>query len=325
MSDDLAQNREQVALATSCWFLTGATAVGKTAVSVELARRLDAEIISLDSMSIYRGMDLGTAKPSTAIRELVPHHLIDICDPVDRFSVSQYRDLALTTIQEIRGRSKQVLFVGGSALYLKAMLRGLFQGPPADLAFRQEIETALEQMPNGELHRRLQIVDPLSAHKLHPHDQRRIIRALEVLHATGKPISHWQMEFDRAKQAEECRVFCLRRPRPELHARIAERIDRMFTDGFIEEVQSLMNQWEGFGRTASQAVGYHEVCQFLTGHCSLETTKELTLIRTRRFARHQETWFRGLSECQIIDICSPSDDPQQLAHTLHQIGVSRGL
>lgn len=323
MSDDLARNREQVELANACWFLTGATAVGKTAVSVELARRLNAEIISLDSMSIYRGMDLGTAKPSAATRAMVPHHLIDICDPIDRFSVSQYRDLALATIHEIRARGKQVLFVGGSALYLKAMLRGLFQGPPADLTFRQEIENALEQMPPGELHRRLQIVDPLSAHKLHPNDQRRIIRALEVLHATGKPISHWQMEFDRAKQAEECRVFCLRRPRPELHARIAERIDRMFADGFVDEVQSLMNQWEGFGRTASQAVGYHEVCQYLTGESPLESTKELVLVRTRRFARHQETWFRGLSECQIIDIRTPSDDPLQIAKTLEEIGMSR--
>jgi tRNA dimethylallyltransferase len=133
------------------------------------------------------------------------------------------------------------------------------------------------------------------------------------------------MEFDRAQRAEDCRVFCLRRPRAELHARIAERVDRMFADGFVNEVRHLMTRWEGFGRTAAQAVGYQEVVNYLDGQMTLDDAKEQTLIRTRRFARHQETWFRGLSECQIIDIRSPADDSQQIAQSLYELGRARAL
>ncbi len=183
-------------------------------------------------MSIYRGMDLGTAKPGVAARQQIPHHLIDICDPLERFSVSQYRELALRTIGEIESRGKQVLFVGGNGSLFKALLRGLFQGPPADLDFRQQIEAALAELPPPSATRPAACRRPLVGHKLHPNDTRRIIRALEFLHATGQPISHWQMEFDRAQRAEDCRVFCLRRPRAELHTRIAERVERMFADGF---------------------------------------------------------------------------------------------
>lgn len=288
--------------ALDCWYLTGATASGKTKVSVELAQLLDAEIISLDSMAIYRGMDIGTAKPNAEIRSIVPHHLLDIVDPNDSFSVSQYRQRALETIDEIRSRGKEVVFVGGTALYLKALLRGLFPGPPADWEFRKKIEAELEGVESKHLYERLQMVDPVAAHKLHANDRRRIVRALEVYRTTGKPISHWQMEFDQVTQPTDCKVFTLRHQRPLLHERIERRVDSMFDSGLVAEVEDLLNEWGELGHTAGQAVGYQEVVQHLAGEMDLPETIEKVRIRTRRFARHQETWFRGMQECRIIDL-----------------------
>ena len=296
---DVAAERE---LALSCCYLTGATASGKSSVAIELSELLDAEIISLDSMAIYRGMDIGTAKPEPQQQKQVPHHLIDIVDPVESFSVSQYREAALEKIREIQCRGKSVLFVGGTALYLKALVRGLFDGPPANWDFRKQIEAELEDCSSDELFKRLESFDPLSAHKLHPNDRRRIIRALEVYYSTGKPISHWQMEFDQATAPESCNVFTLRHPRPVLHERIEQRVHQMFEKGLIDEVAGLIEKWNKLGHTASQAVGYREVIDHLNGDTDFETTFEKVLVRTRRFARHQETWFRGLTECRIFDI-----------------------
>ncbi len=320
MQDLTHDNQQARELALGCWFLTGATATGKTTVSLELARRIHAEIILLDSMTIYRGMDIGTAKVSLADRSLVPHHLVDICDPVHSFSVSEYRGLALQKIREIRGRGREVLFVGGSALYLKTLLRGLFDGPPGNRDFRNEIERETDQVGNGELHKRLAVVDPLSAHKLHVNDRRRIIRALEVFRETGRPISHQQMEFDQATPPGQCRVFCLRRPRAELHQRIAERVSGMFRDGFVQEVAGLKERWGTMSKSASQAVGYNEILQFLDNEMTLEQTMERVLIRTRRFARHQETWFRGMQECRILDIAGEIA-PAEVADQLLDLGL----
>ena len=223
-----------------CWFLTGATAVGKTAVGVALAQRLNAEIISLDSMSIYRGMDIGTAKPSRELREIVPHHLIDIIDPVDEFSVSQYVDAATAVVQDIRARGREPLFVGGTPLYLKSLLRGLFDGPPADWQVRHEIEEELQQVGQQALYDRLEQIDPVAASHIHPHDTRRLIRALEVYRATGEPISHQQSQFEEGRAADECRVFVLRRQRAELHQRIEARVKAMADAGLVDEVRGLV-------------------------------------------------------------------------------------
>jgi tRNA dimethylallyltransferase len=317
--NSIDDNKTKCKRALACWFLTGATASGKTRVSLELAQRLDAEIISLDSMAIYRGMDIGTAKPGPEHRAQVPHHLIDIVDPPDSFSVSQYRDAALQKIDEIRGRGKEVLFVGGTALYLKSLLRGMFEGPPADWDFRNEIEKEISEMGADFLHERLQMVDPVAAHNLHPNDQRRIIRALEVYRQTGQPISHWQMQFDEGHQADECRVFTLRHARPILHQRIEQRVAQMFVDGLIDEVRGLLKKWSQLGKTAAQAVGYQESIEHIQGQMNLEATIEKVRVRTRRFARHQETWFRGLSECRMIDLNSEID-PSAIAEELYEIG-----
>lgn len=289
-------------IAKTCWFLTGATASGKSKTSLELAKQINAEIISLDSMAIYRGMDIGTAKPPVADRGDVPHHLIDIREPNETFSTSQYRDAAIETIQAIRGRGKEVLFVGGTALYLKALLRGMFEGPPADWEFRKQIEKEIEESGGEFLHERLQMVDPVAAHNIHPNDHRRIIRALEVFSSTGKPISHWQMEFDDPTPAEQCRVFAIRHQRDILHQRIEQRVGSMFESGLIEEVRGLLDKHGELSHTATQAVGYREIIAHLAGEHTEEETRELVLIRTRRFARHQETWFRNLTECRWIDL-----------------------
>ena len=282
-------------LVRNCWFLTGATASGKSKVSVALAKLLDAEIISMDSMAIYRDMNVGTAKTPVDERDGVPHHLIDVRDPNETFSTSQYRDACLEAIDSIRGHGKEVLFVGGTALYLKTLLRGMFEGPPADWDFRKEVEKEILECGGEFLHERLQMIDPVAAHNIHPNDHRRIIRALEVFKVTGKPISHWQMEFDKGLPAEKCRVFAMRHRRDVLHDRIGARVTWMFENGLVEEVKTLQGKYDELSHTAAQAVGYREVIEFLDGVRSQEETHEKVLIRTRKFARHQETWFRNLS------------------------------
>ena len=317
-------NKNKVKSALQCWYLTGATASGKTQVSLELAKLLGAEIISLDSMAIYREMDIGTAKPTAEQRAAVAHHLIDIVDPNEVFSISQYRPAALEKIEEIRGRGKEVLFVGGTALYLKTLIRGMFQGPPADWDFRNEIAAEVEKQGIEILHQRLQMIDPVSAHNLHPNDQRRITRALEVYKSTGKPLSHWQLQFDESHTVDQCRVFTLRHPRPILHQRIELRVENMFENGLVDEAKALMEKWKELGKTAAQAVGYRESFDYLNGDRDMPTTIEKVKIRTRRFARHQETWFRGLSECRILDLESDFE-PASLAQEIFEIGKNAKL
>jgi tRNA dimethylallyltransferase len=283
-----------------CWYLTGPTASGKTAVGVELARRLGAEIVSLDSMALYRGMDIGTAKPTADERADVPHHLIDVIEPDEQYSVAQYVQAAQAAASEIATRGRVPLFVGGTPLYLKALLRGIFSGPPADWELRRSLQAVAEAEGNEELHARLAAVDPLSARRLHPRDTRRVIRALEVFEKTGRSITELQQQFDRARGADECHVFALDWPRTELEERIDRRVDAMFAAGLVDEVRGLLAAEEPLGRTASQAVGYREVIEHLRGARELAETIELVKLRTRQFAKRQMTWFRSLSECRFV-------------------------
>jgi tRNA dimethylallyltransferase len=283
-----------------CWYLTGPTASGKTHIGLELAQLLKAEIISLDSMAVYRGMDIGTAKPPADIQAQVPHHLLDLVEPTTDFSVAEYLDAAYLSVSQIRARGKTPLFVGGTPLYLKALLRGIYQGPPADWEFRRQVDEEVAQVGVEALHARLAMLDPLSAAKLHPRDKRRIIRALEVLRITGQPISHQQLHFDEGRPAEACRVFVLGWDRAELHRRIEQRVEWMFAHGLVEEVEGLLARHGQLGRTASQAVGYREVIAQLAGQHDRATTIEAVKARTRQFARRQETWFRKMSECRRL-------------------------
>jgi tRNA dimethylallyltransferase len=326
------------------WFLTGPTASGKSAVGVELARRIGAEIISLDSIAVYRGMDIGTAKPTPAERRKTPHHLVDVLDPWEEFSLAQYVEAASRVASEIAARGRQVLFVGGTPLYLKGVLRGIFRGPPADWQLRGRLVDEARRRPDGWLHERLAAVDPVAASRLHPNDARRLIRAIEVFEKTGRPISELQQQFDAGRSAAECRVFVLDWPRDELYERIDRRVEEMFSAGLVEEVRRLLAGPRGgreetgtgsepsladssetgsrevpvpvssrpLSRTARQAVGYREVIDHLQGRHSLPETIELVQRHTRQLAKRQSTWFRSLSECRFIAV-SGQIDPAEMA------------
>ncbi len=302
-------------LTRDCWYLTGPTASGKTQLGIELARLIDAEIVSLDSMALFRGLDIGTAKPTPAERAAVPHHLVDIVEPDADFSLAEYVTAAEACVQQITARGRQVLFVGGTPLYLKALLRGIFAGPEADWELRRTWETRAAQHEPGWLHVQVAAVDPASAAKLHANDTRRLIRALEVFAKTGVPISELQQQFDQARPAESCRVFVLDWPREQLYSRIDERVDAMFAAGLVAEVEQLLATGISLSRTARQAVGYREVLEYLAGERDLPGTIERVKLQTHQFARRQLTWFRSLSECRWIPM-QPGVDPQALAQSL---------
>jgi len=302
-----------------CWYLTGPTASGKTAVGIELARLLDGEIVSLDSMALYRGMDVGTAKPTAEERAAVPHHLIDVLEPHEEYSVAQYVEAAEKCVAEIRRRGKPALFVGGTPLYLKAALRGIFEGPPADWQYRKRLGREAAERGPAWLHSQLAAVDPASAARLHPNDARRLIRALEVYQKTGRPISEWQQQFDRAHPAEACRVFVLDWPRQELHARIDRRVETMFAAGLVGEVADLLARPKPLSRTAAKAVGYREVIAHLEGEYDLATAIETVKTHTRQLAKRQMTWFRALSECRFLAVTG-GIDPQRCAREIAALG-----
>ena len=295
-------------------YLTGPTASGKTAIGVALARRLDAEIVAVDSMTLYRGMDIGTAKPTDAERGGIPHHLIDVLDPWQAASVAEYRRWALAAVEDIERRGKRVLFVGGTPLYLKALLRGLFQGPGADSALRLRLEREAEEGGTKALHRRLAAVDPPTAARLHPNDRRRVIRALELVELTGQTLGRLQVEHQRAAPAGTL-VFALDRPRPELHDRINRRVTTMFDAGLVEEVRALWSSPRPLSAVAAQGVGYREVIEMLEGKVGLTETMERVRARSRQFAKRQCTWFRGLVEVRPWPVL-PDDDAERVADRL---------
>lgn len=324
---DTDEPLEPMPPALDCWYLTGPTAAGKTAVGLELAQRIGAEIVSLDSMALYQGMNIGTAKPTAADRAKVPHYLLDLVPPTEDYSLSEYIDAAHAAIAAIRGRGKQVLFVGGTPLYLKSLLRGVYQGPPADWDFRRQIEEELAHVGIEALHQRLSILDPLLAAKLHPNDKRRIIRALEVFRQTGQPLSHQQTQFDEGTPAEKCRVFSLSWPREELRRRIEARVEAMFAGGLVEEIRELLATYGDLGRTARQAVGYREVIEHLRSQSSaslisLDECRERVKARTRQFARRQETWFRALCEITPVPL-SEAVTPAAAAAQIVKIAAER--
>ncbi len=284
-----------------CWFLAGPTACGKTATSLLLAERLGGEIVSLDSMAIYRGMDIGTAKPGLAERERIPHHVIDLINPDEEFSVADYVAAALASSRGILERGRIPIFVGGTGLYLRGVLRGVFEGPAADQGLRKQLE-ALEQADSGSLYRRLQAVDVPTAERLHPNDLRRIVRALEVFELTGEPLSAQQSQGPLPPGLRPRNVYWLAPPRDWLHDRINRRVDEMIQSGLVEEVRDLLAAEPPLGKTARQALGYKEIIDHLKGECSLLDAVETLKTRTRQFAKRQHTWFRNLEECRDVPI-----------------------
>lgn len=299
-----------------CWFLAGPTAVGKSAAGLELAALLNAEIVSLDSMTLYRGMDIGTAKPSLAERQAVRHHLIDILDPHEEYSLAQYLVAAEQVCRAILARGRTPLFVGGTGLYLRTVLRGLFEGPEADWEFRRSLEGLASQDPQA-LHARLQAVDPESAARLHPHDTRRLIRALEVQHLTGVPLSVQQQQQARPANERPAHVLWLEPPRDWLYERIDRRVEVMFENGLVAEVRALLGPGKSLSRTARQALGYKEVIEYLSGARSLAETVSLIQQRSRHFAKRQQTWYRNLEECEALSI-GPDETAGEIARRLFE-------
>lgn len=305
-------------LLSKCWFLAGPTASGKTAISLRLAQRINGEIIALDSMTLYRGMDIGTAKPTIEQRSQIPHHLIDILDPHQDFSLSDYVSAAESVCREIVGRGACPLFVGGTGLYLRGVLRGVFEGPAADQTLRNRLEELSEQNGPTHLHERLRHVDPATASRLHPNDQRRIIRALEVFELTGEPLSSLQRQGPRPLSERPAHVYWLAPPREWLYQRIDARVEQMFAEGLVEEVARLTTPPNFLSQTARQALGYKEVIDWLGSDAtsadmaagSLQpnataTTEDLIAqiqMRTRQFSKRQQTWFRNLEECHAVKI-----------------------
>lgn len=298
-----------ILLLKQCWFLAGPTACGKTATALALVRRaarlpnpVRVEIVALDSMSLYRGMDIGTAKPSATEQSAVPHHLIDIADPADDFSTADYVTAARAACEEIVARGGTPLFVGGTGLYLRSILRGVFDGPSADWDFRRALEAVAAEQGPSVLHERLRAVDPVSADRLHPNDQVRVTRALEVHRLTGKPLSAQQQQPPLPEPDRPDNVFWLSPPREWLYERINHRVEQMIAEGLIDEVRRLMAAHRPLGRTASQGLGYKEVIDHLAGNCTLEECVATIQTRTRQFAKRQHTWFRNLEECRPIEV-----------------------
>ncbi|WP_442956443.1 tRNA (adenosine(37)-N6)-dimethylallyltransferase MiaA [Paenibacillus sp. YIM B09110] len=283
--------------------LIGPTAVGKTRTSLDIAKAWNAEIISGDSMQVYRGMDIGTAKLPLEEREGIPHHLIDICDPDYAYSVADFQTEAVKSIDDIASRGKLPFIVGGTGLYVESVCyQYQFAEMGSDEPFRREMELfALEQGAEA-LHERLRLVDPQSADRLHPNDQRRVIRALEVFHLTGQTFSEQQAGQVKESPYELC-IIGLTLDRAELYGRIEQRVDLMIEQGLVAEVESLLNEHHlPPGTVSMQGLGYKEIAEYLQGECTLEAAVERLKRDTRRFAKRQLSWFRHMKDIHWIDM-----------------------
>lgn len=293
-------------LLLECWFLCGPTACGKTALALELAPRAGFEIVALDSMTLYRGMDIGTAKPTPVEQRRAPHHLLDLLEPHEEYSLAQYLVAAESACHAILARGRKPLFVGGTGLYLRGVLRGVFDGPGADWDLRRELETRLQERGHAALHEELGRVDPQAAARLHPHDARRVIRALEVYRLTGRPLSEQQQQQARPAGHRPRHVYWLSPPRDWLAARINDRVEFMARSGLLQEVRRLSSREPPISHTARQALGYKEVLDALALQPDMQTLPPSLITdiqtRTRQFAKRQLTWFRNLEECVPIPL-----------------------
>ncbi len=275
--------------------LMGPTAAGKTAVAVDLARDLPLDIVSVDSAMVYRGMDVGTAKPEAEVLECAPHRLIDIRDPVDVYSAADFRNDALREIRAIHAAGRIPLLVGGTMLYFRALTRGLSELPPANPDIRAELVEEARRQGWRALHRRLESVDPAAARRIHANDIQRIQRALEVHRLTGRPLSTLQVRHGAAAGADRfVRIALSVSHRDRLHARIAERFHGMLEAGFIEEVQALRARGDlGLNHPSMRAVGYRQIWQYLDGDLDYTEMVDRAVAASRQFAKRQLTWLRS--------------------------------
>jgi len=284
--------------------ILGATASGKSDLALELAARAGAELLSVDSMQVYRHMDIGTAKPSPAEQARVRHHLIDIVEPSDEFTVARFTELADATIADAAARNVPLVATGGTPLYYKALFEGMFDGP----AGSEEIRDRLRALPNDELHRRLAQVDPAAGARLHRNDTKRLIRALEVYELTGQPISSLQREWATPQQRHPAVWVGLDWDREFLNRRINARVKSMTDAGWLDETRRLLERYGTLSKTAGEATGYQELIAHLRGRASLDDALEQIKIATRQLARRQMKWFRRFPNVTWIPGDLPLED-----------------
>jgi len=281
--------------------IVGPTASGKTELAVRLAENVDAEIVNADSMQVYQGMDIGTAKPSPEMRGRVPHHLLDIVPPSANFTAADFAAAARTAIADIHRRGKRVIVVGGTGLYIRALLFGLAPSPGGSEEIRRELASFGDRHGGEALLLRLAAVDPETAARLHPNDRVRIIRALEVHHQTGIPLSRYQEQHRFSSAAYDYLKIGIVVDRDELYRRINERVEQMFANGLVAEVERLQDQGYGPELKSMGSIGYREVCTYLTGTVDLTETKRLVARNTRWYAKRQLTWFGREEEIKWVE------------------------
>jgi tRNA dimethylallyltransferase len=291
--------------------ILGVTASGKGRLAFDLARQYNAEIISVDSMKVYQGMDIGTAKPSQHDRQTVPYHLIDVVQPSESFSVGAFVEQANNAIRYIESQKKTVIGVGGTALYIKALLYGLFQGPGAHEGIRDNLLQRMAKEGSASLYSELARIDPEAADRIDPHDTRRIVRALEVYQLTGRSISSFQNQFTDHTGLKPWTAIGLRRAKAEENKRINARVKRMIEAGLIDEVKALLARKEPLSKQAAVAIGYAEIIDYLAGKYNLDEAVERIKINTRRLAKGQRTWFKTFTFIHWIDI-SEDQTPEDI-------------
>lgn len=273
--------------------ITGPTAVGKTELSIKIARKVKGEIISADSMQIYKKMDIGTAKITKEDMKEIPHHMLDIVEPDYDFSVAEYQEYVDKLIPEIINRGAIPILVGGTGLYIKAIVEGfLFPEMPNDLKLREKLEKEAKEHGNEYIHQQLEKIDPQMAKKLHPNDLRRVIRGIEVYQQSGKTITYFRKKQEEKPERYHSLKIGLTRDREELYQRINQRVDIMMKEGLIEEVKELINSGYNIGETALQGLGYKEIISYLNGDYSIDEAARIIKRDTRHFAKKQLTWFR---------------------------------
>ncbi len=284
-------------------FLMGPTASGKTELAVELVQRFPLEIISVDSALVYRGMDIGTAKPGPEVLDVAPHHLVDIRDPSEPYSAAEFRADALVAMADISARGRVPLLVGGTFLYFRALQQGLSDMPAADPEVRARLEAEGREHGLDHLYQRLQVVAPVTAKRLHARDPQRIQRALEVYEVTGRPISEWHAQGrGEALPYRLLKLALIPSDRESLHRRIEQRLQQMLDEGFEDEVRALAGRGDlNPDLPALRAVGYRQLWAQLAGELDREEVAEKILVATRQYARRQLTWLRGETDTECID------------------------
>ena len=289
--------------------ILGVTGSGKGRLAFSLAELIDTEIISVDSMKVYRRMEIGTAKPPKEVRERVKYHLIDVVEPSKPFSVGTFVDLAYEAIEQIKHRKRKIIAVGGTALYIKALLYGLFEHPGADEQIRADLRARAKDEGLEELYCELVKVDSAAAERISSNDAKRIIRALEVYRITGKAISSLQQQFDAERPKHDWTIIGLRREKTAENSRINQRVKKMIAAGLVEEVKSLLAEEKPLSKQARCAIGYAEIIDYLKGKMSLEDVTELIKKNTRRLAKNQRTWFKTFKNVHWLDI--EADEPPE--------------